>query len=129
MNKKKVLVLSVVILLCVGIFYVYNNILYKDARNIQSEKATFEITPSNLVADYIANTPNADSKYLNKTIEIKGKITEVTDSTIVVDNKVFCKMNNKVNINSMNKQVTIKGRCIGYDDLFGVVKFDECSNQ
>lgn len=128
MNKKKVLIFSIVVLFCAVAFYTYNNILYKEARNIQEEKAVF-VTPSNLVSDYIANASNADLKYLNKTIEIRGKVTEVTDSSLVVENKVFCKMNGKVNINLMNKQVSIKGRCIGYDDLFGQVKFDQCGNQ
>ena len=38
-------------------------------------------------------------------------------------------MNEKVNMDFMNKDVTVKGRCIGFDDLFGVVKFDQCRNQ
>ena len=89
----------------------------------------FSFSALNLSNQYKTDTSKADSKYLNKTMEIEGKVTEVTDSTLVLDRKIFCKMNEKMTPNFMNKQVNIKGRCIGYDDLFEVVKFDQCNNQ
>jgi hypothetical protein len=128
---RKTTINAIVMLLVIGFAacYFYKNVLYKEARNIQNEKSEFSVTASELSYDFTKNALNAYSRYSNKTIEIKGKVTEVSDSTLVLDKKVFCQMNEKVNMDFMNKDVTVKGRCIGFDDLFGVVKFDQCSNQ
>ena len=127
MNKKRIIFFSIVAVLALGAFYFYYNFLYQDARNIQNEKPAFTITTSNLSDDYLKNTLNADTKYLNQTIQVAGKVTEVSDSSVVLDNKVFCKMDMKVDANSMHKELIIKGRCIGYDDLFELVKLDQCN--
>ena len=112
-----------------GPYYIYQNVLYKDARDINNEKSALTISAQNLEKEYAANPSQADAKYLNKTIEVQGIVSEVTDSTMVVDKKVFCKMNGEVKKTLINKQINIKGRCIGYDDLFELVKFDQCSIQ
>jgi DNA replicative helicase MCM subunit Mcm2 (Cdc46/Mcm family) len=129
MTKTTIKVLVITLLISFGPYYVYQNILYKDARDINSEKSIVTITAENLENKYNSNPKQADSKYLNKTIEIEGKVSEVTDSTLVIDGKVFCKMNEKVKKTLRNKQINIKGRCIGFDDLFSQVKFDQCSIQ
>ncbi|MGN7808258.1 OB-fold protein [Flavobacterium sp. KACC 22758] len=129
MNKRKITILIVLLVISFGPYYIYQNILYKDARDIDNEKSMLTISAQNLESQYAQNSSQADSKYLNKTIEIEGTATEVTDSSMVIDGKVFCKMNKKSNQNLIKKQVNIKGRCIGYDDLFGVVKLDQCSTQ
>lgn len=129
MTKKTIKVLVIILVISFGPYYVYQDILYKDARDINSEKSILTITAENLENEYNLDPKKADSKYLNKTIEIEGKVSEVTDSTMVIDGKVFCKMNEKAKKTLMNKQINIKGRCIGFDDLFSIVKFDQCSIQ
>lgn len=129
MTKKTIKVLVIILVISFGPYYVYQDILYKDARDINSEKSILTITAENLENEYNLDPKKADSKYLNKTIEIEGKVSEVTDSSMVIDGKVFCKMNEKVKKTLMNKQINIKGRCIGFDDLFSIVKFDQCSIQ
>ena len=59
-----------------------------------------------------------DLKYLNKTIEVTGKVTKETDSVITLENTVFCLLNQKTNKQLINTKVTVKGKCIGYDELF-----------
>jgi hypothetical protein len=129
MNKRKITILIVLLLVSFGPYYIYQNIIYKDARDINNEKSIVTISAKNLENHYAKNALQADSKYLNKTIEIEGTATEVTDSSMVIDGKVFCKMNEIVKTNLANKTINIKGRCIGFDDLFGVVKLDQCSIQ
>ncbi|MCD9577035.1 OB-fold putative lipoprotein [Flavobacterium soyae] len=128
-TKRKITILVVLLAISFGPYYIYQNIIYKDARDINKEKSILTISAKNLESQYAGNSSQADSKYLNKTIEIVGTATEVTDSSMVIDGKVFCKMNEIVKTNYTNKQINIKGRCIGYDDLFGVVKLDQCSIQ
>jgi len=40
---------------------------------------------------------------------------------------VFCGLDSLTGSNQLNKTITIKGRCIGYDELFGEVKLDQCT--
>lgn len=123
--KKKYLILGVIVLLFGG-FYFYNNVLYKDARNIETEQSSFMLSSKKMVDEYKADIASADSKYLNKTIEIEGNVTEVSDSNLVLDSVVFCSLDKKTNL-TVNKNVRIKGRCIGFDEMFNEVKFDQCT--
>lgn len=129
MNKTRIKILIFLLVISFGPYYIYQNILYKNARNINNEKSILTISALNLEEEYAANPSQADSKYLNKTIEIEGIVSEVTDSSMVLDHKVFCKLNGKLKENLMKKQISVKGRCIGFDDLFEIVKFDQCSIQ
>lgn len=129
MNKTRIKILIFLLVISFGPYYIWQNILYKEARNIDAEKSIVTITAENLENEYALNPSEADLKYLNKTIEIKGIVSEVTDSSMVIDKKVFCKMNKKAIKTLINKPIHIKGRCIGFDDLFELVKFDQCSIQ
>lgn len=129
MSKTKIKILIVLLVISFGPYYIYQNILYKDARDINSEKSQLTITAKNLEQEYTQNPKDGDLKYLNKTIEIEGIVSEVKDSSMTIDGTVFCKMSEKANKNFINKPINIKGRCIGFDDLFGLVKLDQCSIQ
>ncbi len=128
MNKKKYFVIaSIAILICCGGFYFYNNILYKEARNIEKETPSYSISSSNLINDYKSNISESDSKYLNKTIQIEGEITEVSDSILTLDSSIFCAFDKNIEKASVGNKVTLKGRCIGFDELMEEIKLDQCS--
>jgi hypothetical protein len=110
-----------------GLLYGYYGFLYKPARDISSESSSFSVPAHGLAGEYAANIKSADSKYLNQAIEIKGKITEIRDSLIILDNKVVCGFDVKPANAAMNENITVKGRCIGFDELFGEVKLDQCT--
>nr|WP_294934808.1 hypothetical protein [uncultured Flavobacterium sp.] len=129
MKISSIKVIVILLVISFGSYYLYNYVLYKEGRNIHEEKPAYSVSASDFIEEYFAEVLKAESKYLNKTISIEGNVTEVSDSTLVLDSKIFCQMDEKVNRNSLNKRLTIKGRCIGYDDLFEVVKFDQCSQQ
>lgn len=129
MTKTIIKVLVLLLVISFGSYYIYQNILYKDARDINSEKSILTISAKDLENEYALDPVKGDAKYLNQTIEVEGIVSEVTDSSMVIDHKVFCKMNKKAENTLMNKKINIKGRCIGFDDLFEVVKFDQCSIQ
>lgn len=128
MNKKKYFVIALIaILICCGGFYFYNNILYKEARNIEKETPSYSISSSNLINDYKSNISESDSKYLNKTIQIEGEITEVSDSILTLDSSIFCAFDKNIEKASVGNKVTLKGRCIGFDELMEEIKLDQCS--
>lgn len=125
--KKKVFIITAVVLILVLLgTYVWYGYLYKDGRDVSSEEAAYTVTAESLTADYQAAQQTADTKYLNKTIVVSGIVTTVADSVVTLNDKVFCGFEKQMN-EPEGKEVTIKGRCIGYDELFGEVKLDQCT--
>jgi hypothetical protein len=128
MKRKKIIIAIVTLLLVVsGGIYFYYGVVFKEARNIESEIPDFSISAMTLLDDYNADPKKADFSYLNKTIEITGKVTKETDSVIILENNVFCLFTQKIKTPLLNNKVTIKGKCIGYDELFQEVKLDQCT--
>jgi len=125
--KNRVLIISIVIIIIAFIgTYVWYGYLYKGARDVKGEEAAFTVTAESLTADYQAAQQTADAKYLNKTIVVSGIVTTVADSVVTLNDRVFCGFEKKMN-EPEGKEVAIKGRCIGYDELFGEVKLDQCT--
>lgn len=127
MSKKAITIVVVAIIVALGAVGFYKGYLYKGARDIGNEEATSIIAADQLVSDYKKDAMAADKKYLNKTIEVKGKITNVSDSVAIIDSVVVCGFDRLPEKKSNGKAATVKGRCIGYDELFGEVKLDQCT--
>lgn len=127
MKKRNFRIGIIVVLIIISGLYGYYGFLYKSARDISSEDSAFSVHAHGLIGEYAANTKTADTKYLNRAIEIKGKVTEIRDSLIIIDDKVVCGFDVKPADAAINKNITVKGRCIGFDELFGEVKLDQCT--
>lgn len=128
MKRKKIafIITGLLIIVSAGIYFYYG-FLFKEARNIQSEMPDYTISATKLLEDYNADPKKADQLYLNKTIEITGIVTKETDSVLILENTVFCLFSQKVKSALINNKVTVKGKCIGYDELFQEVKIDQCT--
>lgn len=128
MKRKKIAfaIAALLIIVSAGIYFYYG-FLFKEARNIQSEMPDYTISATKLLEDYNADPKKADQLYLNKTIEITGIVTKETDSVLILENTVFCLFSQKVKSALINNKVTVKGKCIGYDELFQEVKIDQCT--
>lgn len=113
--------------LLLGALYFYFGYLYRDSRNIHEENPVYTISSKALAGEYSQNAVAANSKYLNKTILVNGIVTHAADSVITLDSVIFCSFNRLSDKNLVSKAIKIKGRCIGYDELFNEVKFDQCS--
>lgn len=128
MKRKRIgFVIAALLLMVSAGIYFYYGFLFKEARNIESENPDFSIAATKLLTDYNSNPEKADALYLNKTIEITGRITKETDSVIILENTVFCLLTKKINDKLINNKATVKGKCIGYDELFQEVKLDQCT--
>jgi len=126
-RKKTALIIATLLILVSGGIYFYYGYLFKEARNIESENPEISISATQLMEDYDSDPKKADLKYLNKTIQIDGLVTKETDSVIILQSHVFCLFNQKINPNLLNKTIAVKGKCIGYDELFQEIKLDQCS--
>ncbi|WP_282136158.1 OB-fold protein [Seonamhaeicola maritimus] len=121
--KKKLIIVLLIGLIGVVIY----NYIYKDHRNISTEKAEFTITSIELSNEFQIAPLDSEKKYLNKTIEISGLISEVNALNLVLNEKIFCQLLNPVNESVLKgNSIKVKGRCIGYDDLLEEIKLDQC---
>ena len=78
-----------------------------------------------ILSEIKLDIPRFEKKHLNKTIEITGRITDVTKSDLTLNNMVFCQFSENQLV-ELNSNITVKGRCIGYDDLLEQLKLDQC---
>lgn len=122
MNKQKKFLILFILLLLVG--YFGYNYLYQDHRDIKSETSQLEITAPYLLERFKTNDGNA---LLNKTISVSGVITNLEDRAITLDESVYAAFDENIQHLTTNENIIIKGRCIGYDELFEIVKLDQCS--
>lgn len=121
--KKKTKLIIAFILVVLGIYFAYNY-MYQDHRDINNEEAVVTISASELIVFF---NDNKSEEVLNKTIQITGTITEIENNNITLDDKVQCSFDSAIQKINLKDIITIKGRCIGYDELFEVAKMDQSS--
>ncbi|MFG6685507.1 hypothetical protein ACGK9U_02925 [Mariniflexile sp. HNIBRBA6329] len=115
----------IIILLCalavIGYRYVY-----QDHRDIATETSIYKLTASDISNEFAINPMSSENKYLNKTIEVSGSISDKNPQSITIEDKVFCQFSNEIQKTLNTDKIKIKGRFIGYDDLLEQVKLDQC---
>lgn len=121
--RKYWILIAIVIIAIVGYNY-----LYKDHRNIESEKVQFSLTAQQIHSEFKNDIDLSQDKYLNKTMEISGLVSEKNETEITIDDKVFCQFSKKITKQGIqpHSKITVKGRFIGYDDLLEQIKLDQC---
>ena len=121
MKRKLIILIAILLLAFAGYKYIY-----QEHRDIQKEAAEFVLASTTIANDFSQNTTEAEKKYLNKTVEISGVVTEFNQKDLTLNNRIFCQFNDtRNNTLNINDPITIKGRCIGYDDLLELVKIDQ----
>lgn len=123
MNGKKKIIGLVLLLVVILLSISGYNYLYKGHRNIAEEEIAHELSTKKLSDALRIN--NASISYIDEVIQTDGKITAIEQNTIVIDNSVQVSFQNNVQGLAMENTITIKGRCVGYDDLLEVVKIDQ----
>lgn len=115
----------IILILIIGFFsYQY---IYKSHRNIKNETPHYLKNSSDLINDFTSNYEIASQKYIDKTIQLTGVISAINETSLEIDNKIICYFSDMlIDDELLNNSVTIKGRCIGYDDLLEELKMDQC---
>lgn len=72
------------------------------------------------------NPQLTETKFLNKIIQVTRLVSEMNnDESFVIANAIFCQFQKYISTPILiDTLVTIKGRCIGYDDLLEEIKLD-----
>ena len=125
--KNKLLITAVVLFALIVIVY---NYLYKSHRDIATENVSYSVSVQNVYNSFKQNDSLANKKYVDKTIEIYGKITNIDlpSKIITVDEKLIARFTKNVPNNLKLKSfIVLKGRLVGYDDLLGEIQMDQCT--
>ncbi len=120
MKKKVFLAIVIFILLFIGYKYIYH-----EHREISNETEVFNDTALVLKQNFHENLDVSNGKYLNKTVVVYGVISEIETKAIMINDNVYCVFDRDINELLIEKQIKVKGRCLGYDELLEVVKIDQ----
>ena len=116
MTRKKVFLLIILILISFALYYY----TYKGHRNIASEAAVYADTAVALKDSILQN----NEAFLNQTVAVSGVVTFIDDNSITLNDALVAQFE-MGHTAQLNQQLTLKGRCIGYDDLFEVAVIDQ----
>ena len=126
MNKKFKIILFSIATFGVLAFTGYNYVMYGGARNLSSEETAYTVSSKNITTEFASNVETANKKYLEKAIAIKGTITKITGTEVIIDNSIICNLKELDPSITKDQVITLKGRVVGYDDLMGELKLDQC---
>ena len=123
MNKKLLIFL---IIFSLGLYISYKYV-YQEHRNIYIEDPKYILTSDSLFHDFSINEKEANQMYINQIIRIKGVINTISENQLILYPGIACMVDSNIKINEVAPKDTIelKGRCIGFDDLFLEVKMDQ----
>ena len=115
-----------VVALIIG-FSIFNYVFHGGARDLATEDVAFTVTSKDIIAEFAANVSVATNKYSDKAIAISGIVTAVSDSIVTIDNTIICNFKSPDTTIKNELAITVKGRLVGFDDLMGELKLDQCS--
>ena len=123
MNKKLIIC---VILFLLGLYASYRYV-YHEHRNIYIEEPKYILTSDSLFNHFKINQKEANKIYINQVLRIKGVVNTVSESQLILHPGIACLVDSNIKINGVlsKDSIEIKGRCIGFDDLFLEVKMDQ----
>ncbi len=128
MLKRRLKILGIIALVILVSFFSIRYYVYNAGRrDIQSEETAFAVSSEAIVTEFSSNATASNKKYLEKTIAVSGVITSIKGEEVILDNSVNCNFLTASKSLKKNQKVTIKGRVVGYDDLLGEVRLDQCN--
>jgi len=116
----------ILLIVTIGFILVYNYV-YQDHRNIETEQVAYSNTATSLHQLFKEHPTEARQKYLDKSVELSGTVSQSNINNITLNGKVFCVFLDTINFIKINRPLTIKGRIVGYDDLLEEIKLDQCT--
>ena len=124
--KTKGFILAIIV---ISIGYLSYNYMYQEHRNILEEKASFSMSSARLYSIFNNSSTESHKEYLNKIIEFDGLVNSINEGLLVIKPSIVCKLDSNFSVANLNvgDSLLLKGRCIGFDDLFMEVKMDNVS--
>ena len=118
--------LIVIFILIIGSIIAYSY-MYPNHRSISEETVSFAVKADYIHEEFIQNSAQAEQKYLDQTLLVSGLVTAIDSKSLTIENKVYGQFETLNSDLNVNDSVTVKGRCIGFDDLLEEIKLDQCT--
>jgi hypothetical protein len=118
--------LIVIFILILGSIIAYSY-MYPNHRSISEETVSFAVKADYIHGEFIQNSAQAEQKYLDQTLLVSGLVTAIDSKSLTIENKVYAQFETLNSDLNVNDSVTVKGRCIGFDDLLEEIKLDQCT--
>ena len=68
---------------------------------------------------------NEGTELLNQVVQVNGKVTGIDSLLVILDHRVICAPDPSAGlVPAIGESITVKGRCIGYDDLLKELRLD-----
>jgi hypothetical protein len=126
MSKKVKIIIISIVLVGITVLTGFNYVMQGGARNLSTEETDFTVSSQSISTEFAANIEASNKKYLEKAVAIKGTVTKITGKEVIIDNSIICTLKELDSSIKENQIITIKGRVVGYDDLMGELKLDQC---
>jgi hypothetical protein len=128
MKSKKYIILTLVFLALLISGFVYNYTFNSKHRDVVNEEASMTLSSKELFSHFQNNESEATASYMDKVIEVQGELTTIEEGMVVLDHQIQISFD----VEGMpkvadNTSLTIKGRCVGYDELLEMVKIDQAT--
>ncbi len=108
---------------------VYNLTFNSKHRVISEEQADFVLEAKDLQASFSTNEQEALTQYLDRVLQLSGQVTEVEGASVVLDDRVQVNfLEGTTESYNTGQELTVKGRCVGYDELLLQVKVDQATS-
>ena len=115
-----------IILLATAVYFIWN----KPHKDYSTMKTDITISSLNFINEFKANSTLATEKYLNQIIFVSGNTTDKLTKSVVLDNGIVCTLDSSslkaLRLIQINNEISIKGRFVGFDDLFEEIRLDHC---
>ena len=115
-----------IILLAIAVYFVWN----KPHKDYSTMRTDITISSLNFINEFKANSTLATEKYLNQIIFVSGNTTDKLTKSVILDNGIVCTLDSSslkaLRLIQINNEISIKGRFVGFDDLFEEIRLDHC---
>ena len=128
MKKKKIIILvSLLSFLAVSttIYFIWN----KPHKNYFNAPVDIYIEGTKLNEYYQNDLMDANLKFLDKILLVSGPVTKLNSRLVIIGDNIVCSLDSSHVLDTSIKlydEISVRGRCIGYDDLFEEVRIDHC---
>tara|TARA_S200000501_G_scaffold316398_1_gene309252 strand:- start:345 stop:749 length:405 start_codon:yes stop_codon:yes gene_type:complete len=129
MTKNKITLITISLLFFIAffgtVFFTYN----KPHKDFSGAQADITLEAAELYEHYQNNLSDANLKFLDKVLLVNGPVTELNSNLVIVGGNIVCSLDSSYVLDTgikLDDKIFVKGRCIGYDDLFEEVRIDHC---
>lgn len=100
--------------------------MFRAPEDVSKAAINFNVNATEFVEEFSNDLESSEKKYHDAIIVVEGVVTEIENDGVTLNEGVFCKLSSTIDT-KVGAKIKVKGLYIGFDDLFEIVKIDQCS--